>query len=171
MCAMGAIVQQKEQNIRNLDSCERWLLFISLGCKIVWQSASTLHATLMENLYCQLLIKMYVPQMFYHRGHVFHAIQNVQSWIFNFSKIKLFVCLENDCQSRKKCTMNSLASPVTKGHGRVPPAGLFLISGIWNRLQKTRSNTLWSSSIYTLHQKNTTFHGAFLSRLSVVCIT
>ncbi len=40
-----------------------------------------------------------VPRVFYHPGHVFHAIgiQNVQSWIFTVTKLELFVYLENDC--------------------------------------------------------------------------
>ncbi len=45
-------------------------------------------------------MKKNVPRVFYHPGHVFHAIgiQNVQFWIFTFTKIELFVYLENDCK-------------------------------------------------------------------------
>ncbi len=40
-------------------------------------------------------------------------------------------------QSQKKRTMDFLASPVTQGQGQVTPAGSYLITGIWNRSQKT----------------------------------
>ena len=44
---------------------------------------------------------------------------------------------KKNTQSQKKRTMNSLTSPVTQAQGQVPPAGLYLIMRIGNRLQKT----------------------------------
>ncbi len=89
-------------------------------------------------------------------------------------------------------TMNSLASPVAKGQGRVTAAGSYLIPWIWNRSQKTEywEKTVsnfdmgffahcyqehWQNEIhYKVHlsilfpKRNSTFHRAFLSRLSVL---
>ncbi len=49
-------------------------------------------------------------------------------------------------QSQKKCTMNSLASLATQGHGQVTPAGSYLIIQIWNRSQRIQSkNVKWFS--------------------------
>ena len=57
-------------------------------------------------------------------------------------------------QSQKKCTMNSSASLVTQGQGQVSPAGSDLIH------HKVHLSTLF-------HNRNTTFQGVFLLRLSV----
>ena len=70
-------------------------------------------------------------------------------------------------QSQKKRTMKSLASPGTQGQGQVTPAGSYFFE---HRHQEHRQNEI-QHKVYIstlLRKRRTTFHGAFLLRLSVV---
>ncbi len=74
-------------------------IFHQLGCEIMSQSASALHAIPMGNHYWQLLMKKIILQVFYHSGHAFHAhaFGNSNFEILIFLKIELVIHLENDC--------------------------------------------------------------------------
>ncbi len=81
MRATGNIFKPKRENIKKIRGLQTLATFHQLGCQIMSQSASALHAIPMGNLYRQLLMKQIIPQVLYHMGHVFHAIgiRNIQS--------------------------------------------------------------------------------------------
>ena len=63
-----SLFSKTNKTLKNLDGCERWPLFISLGCKNYVTVSITPHAIPMGILYWQLLMKKNIPQDFYHQA-------------------------------------------------------------------------------------------------------
>ena len=99
MCAMGAIVQQNEQNIKKFRCLRTLATFRQFGLQNVWHSALALYAIPMGNLYWQFLMKKKCTISLLSPRPRFPC-----NWYSNYSILKfqlfffkLFVDLENDC--------------------------------------------------------------------------